>query len=164
MVLRRDTEGTIKHIENAKVAVYSQGVDTSSTDTKVSVGSHKGSLRSVAGHARARGVDVFEPVHLSSKGCTSSRQLPWKAVTAQPACCCCPEAGSCSCPTSWIKAVACSPLCQFTNVGPSVGLPQPWSDWLCVEKHVVMQGTVLIKNAQELENYSKWVGRGTSTR
>lgn len=35
MVLRRDTEGTIKSVENAKVAVYAQGIDTASTDTKV---------------------------------------------------------------------------------------------------------------------------------
>jgi len=37
MVFRRDTEGTIKHVENAKVAVYAQGVDTATTDTKVGV-------------------------------------------------------------------------------------------------------------------------------
>jgi len=37
MVLKRDTEGTVKSIENAKVAVYSQGVDTASTDTKGTV-------------------------------------------------------------------------------------------------------------------------------
>ncbi|KAJ9525934.1 hypothetical protein QJQ45_009408 [Haematococcus lacustris] len=37
MVLRRDAEGTVKHMENAKVAVYSQGIDTSSTDTKGTV-------------------------------------------------------------------------------------------------------------------------------
>ena len=38
MVFRRDAEGTIKHVENAKVAVYAQGVDTATTDTKVWVG------------------------------------------------------------------------------------------------------------------------------
>uniref|UniRef100_A0A7S0S258 CCT-theta n=1 Tax=Chlamydomonas leiostraca TaxID=1034604 RepID=A0A7S0S258_9CHLO len=37
MVLRRDTEGTVKSAADAKVAVYSQGVDTSSTDTKGTV-------------------------------------------------------------------------------------------------------------------------------
>lgn len=37
MVLRRDTDGSIKHIENAKVACYAQGVDTASTDTKGTV-------------------------------------------------------------------------------------------------------------------------------
>lgn len=37
MVLKRDTEGSIKQIENAKVAAYSQGIDTASTDTKGTV-------------------------------------------------------------------------------------------------------------------------------
>ena len=37
MVLRRGTEGTVQHMENAKVAVYTQGIDTSSTDTKGTV-------------------------------------------------------------------------------------------------------------------------------
>eukprot|EP00983_Pelagomonas_calceolata_P051373 1142380-Pelagomonas_calceolata.AAC.4 len=38
MVFRRDAEGTIKHVENAKVAVFAQGVDTATTDTKVGSG------------------------------------------------------------------------------------------------------------------------------
>lgn len=37
MVLRRDCEGTIKHVENAKIAAYAEGVDTASTDTKGTV-------------------------------------------------------------------------------------------------------------------------------
>lgn len=37
MVLRRDAEGTIKSIENAKVAAYTLGVDTATTDTKGTV-------------------------------------------------------------------------------------------------------------------------------
>ncbi|KAF5829991.1 chaperonin complex component [Dunaliella salina] len=37
MVFRRDAEGTIKHVENAKVAVFAQGVDTATTDTKGTV-------------------------------------------------------------------------------------------------------------------------------
>ncbi|GAX82224.1 hypothetical protein CEUSTIGMA_g9652.t1 [Chlamydomonas eustigma] len=37
MVLRRDTEGTVKHVENAKIAAYAEGVDTASTDTKGTV-------------------------------------------------------------------------------------------------------------------------------
>jgi T-complex protein 1 subunit theta len=35
MVLRRDTEGTVKSAEAAKVAVFAQGIDTAGTDTKV---------------------------------------------------------------------------------------------------------------------------------
>jgi hypothetical protein len=34
-VLKRDAEGTVKRVENAKVAVFAQGVDTTSTETKV---------------------------------------------------------------------------------------------------------------------------------
>ena len=37
MVLKRDTEGTVKSVENAKIAAYTQGVDTASTDTKGTV-------------------------------------------------------------------------------------------------------------------------------
>jgi T-complex protein 1 subunit theta len=37
MVLKRDTEGSVKAVEDAKVAAYTQGVDTSSTDTKGTV-------------------------------------------------------------------------------------------------------------------------------
>mmetsp|Transcript_9099 Transcript_9099/g.15863 ORF Transcript_9099/g.15863 Transcript_9099/m.15863 type:complete len:543 (+) Transcript_9099:118-1746(+) len=37
MVLRRDTEGTVKNLDDAKVVVFTQGVDTSSTDTKGTV-------------------------------------------------------------------------------------------------------------------------------
>jgi len=37
MVLRRDTEGTIKTVKDAKVAVYAQGVDTSGPETKGTV-------------------------------------------------------------------------------------------------------------------------------
>ena len=37
MVLKRGTEGTVTLVENAKVAAYSQAVDTSSTDTKGTV-------------------------------------------------------------------------------------------------------------------------------
>lgn len=36
IVIKRDTEGTIKSVTDAKVAVFAQGVDTSSTETKVS--------------------------------------------------------------------------------------------------------------------------------
>jgi len=35
MVLKRDAEGTVKRVENATVAVFAQGIDTSSTETKV---------------------------------------------------------------------------------------------------------------------------------
>ena len=35
VVLKRDTEGVIKNVADAKVAVFVQGVDTSSTETKV---------------------------------------------------------------------------------------------------------------------------------
>jgi len=37
MVLRRGVENSITHVEDAKVAVFAQGVDTSSTDTKGTV-------------------------------------------------------------------------------------------------------------------------------
>lgn len=37
MVLRRDTEGTLKSVKDAKVAVYAQGVDTSGPETKGTV-------------------------------------------------------------------------------------------------------------------------------
>lgn len=37
VVLQRDTEGTVKQVENAKVAVFAQGVDTSGTETKGTV-------------------------------------------------------------------------------------------------------------------------------
>lgn len=37
MVLRRDAEGSVKHVEDGKVVVYAQGVDTASTDTKGTV-------------------------------------------------------------------------------------------------------------------------------
>lgn len=37
MVLKRDTEGTVKHVQNAKIAAYTQGVDTAATDTKGTV-------------------------------------------------------------------------------------------------------------------------------
>ncbi len=37
MVLKRDTEGSVKKVENAKIVAYTQGVDTSSTDTKGTV-------------------------------------------------------------------------------------------------------------------------------
>lgn len=37
MVLRRDTEGTIKLVKDAKVAVFAQGVDTSGPETKGTV-------------------------------------------------------------------------------------------------------------------------------
>lgn len=35
MVLKRDVEGTVKSVTDGKVAVYAQGIDTSSTETKV---------------------------------------------------------------------------------------------------------------------------------
>ena len=35
VVIKRDTEGIIKNAKDAKVAVFVQGVDTSSTETKV---------------------------------------------------------------------------------------------------------------------------------
>lgn len=35
MVLKRDTEGTIKHVADGKVAVFAQGIDTVGTETKV---------------------------------------------------------------------------------------------------------------------------------
>ena len=35
IVIKRDTEGTVKGVTDAKVAVFAQGVDTSSTETKV---------------------------------------------------------------------------------------------------------------------------------
>lgn len=38
MVLKRDTEGTIKHVANGKVAVFAQGIDTAGTETKVGFG------------------------------------------------------------------------------------------------------------------------------
>ena len=34
IVIKRDTEGTVKSVTDAKVAVFAQGVDTSSTETK----------------------------------------------------------------------------------------------------------------------------------
>ena len=34
-MIKRDTEGTVKGVTDAKVAVFAQGVDTSSTETKV---------------------------------------------------------------------------------------------------------------------------------
>lgn len=37
MVLKRDAEGSVKCVENAKVAVYAQGVDTSGPETKGTV-------------------------------------------------------------------------------------------------------------------------------
>lgn len=40
MVLKRDAEGSVKHMEDGKVVVYAQGVDTASTDTKVSRSVH----------------------------------------------------------------------------------------------------------------------------
>ena len=36
VVIKRDTEGTVKNIKDAKVAVFAQGIDTSTTETKVS--------------------------------------------------------------------------------------------------------------------------------
>lgn len=36
-MLKRDAEGTVKRVENAKVVVFAQGVDTTSTETKVPV-------------------------------------------------------------------------------------------------------------------------------
>jgi T-complex protein 1 subunit theta len=35
MVLKRDAEGTIKQVADAKVAVFAQGVDTEATEGKV---------------------------------------------------------------------------------------------------------------------------------
>lgn len=35
VVIKRGTEGSIKDVTDAKVAVFAQGVDTSSTETKV---------------------------------------------------------------------------------------------------------------------------------
>mmetsp|Transcript_11966 Transcript_11966/g.35927 ORF Transcript_11966/g.35927 Transcript_11966/m.35927 type:complete len:556 (-) Transcript_11966:2647-4314(-) len=37
MVLKRDTEGAVKRVEHAKVAVFAQGIDTHSTETKGTV-------------------------------------------------------------------------------------------------------------------------------
>lgn len=37
MLLKRDTEGTVKEVSDAKVAVYAQGVDTSGPETKGTV-------------------------------------------------------------------------------------------------------------------------------
>ncbi|GMH34396.1 hypothetical protein BSKO_02230 [Bryopsis sp. KO-2023] len=37
MVIKRETEGTVNFVEDAKVAVYAQGVDTSGTETKGTV-------------------------------------------------------------------------------------------------------------------------------
>ena len=37
MVIRRDCEGTVKHVKDAKVAVFGCAVDTSSTETKGTV-------------------------------------------------------------------------------------------------------------------------------
>lgn len=37
MVLKRDAEGSVKTVEDAKVVVYAQGVDTTSTETKGTV-------------------------------------------------------------------------------------------------------------------------------
>ena len=36
VVIKRDTEGTVKNVQDAKVAVFAQGIDTSTTETKVS--------------------------------------------------------------------------------------------------------------------------------
>lgn len=41
IVIKRDTEGTVKSITDAKVAVFAQGVDTTSTETKVTVNLHQ---------------------------------------------------------------------------------------------------------------------------
>jgi T-complex protein 1 subunit theta len=35
MVLKRDVEGSVRSVTDAKVAVFAQGVDTASTETKV---------------------------------------------------------------------------------------------------------------------------------
>ena len=35
VVVKRGTEGTVQSVEEAKVAVFAQGVDTASTETKV---------------------------------------------------------------------------------------------------------------------------------
>lgn len=35
VVIKRSTEGSIKDVADAKVAVFAQGVDTASTETKV---------------------------------------------------------------------------------------------------------------------------------
>ena len=37
MVLQRNTEGSVKRVTHAKVAVFAQGIDTSSTETKVPI-------------------------------------------------------------------------------------------------------------------------------
>lgn len=38
MVLKRNAEGMVQRVADAKVAVYAQGVDTTSTETKVGAG------------------------------------------------------------------------------------------------------------------------------
>jgi T-complex protein 1 subunit theta len=37
MVLKRDAEGSVKAVSDAKVVVYAQGVDTTGTETKGTV-------------------------------------------------------------------------------------------------------------------------------
>lgn len=38
MVLKRNAEGSVQRVADAKVAVYAQGVDTTSTETKARCG------------------------------------------------------------------------------------------------------------------------------
>jgi T-complex protein 1 subunit theta len=37
MVLKRDVEGTVKHVDDVKIAVYAQGIDTAGTESKGTV-------------------------------------------------------------------------------------------------------------------------------
>ena len=54
MVIRRDCEGTVKHVKDAKVAVFGCAVDTSSTETKARCSSRARRTWSPTPWARSR--------------------------------------------------------------------------------------------------------------
>ena len=64
VVIKRDTEGVVKNVKDAKVAVFVQGVDTSSTETKVMVILSPGAIQTCT----AAGPSVHEPCILQP-GC-----------------------------------------------------------------------------------------------
>jgi len=138
IVIKRDTEGTVKGVTDAKVAVFAQGVDTSSTETKVWFGSHWFCPWKHSNSKRATpnciqfswyywnvAVDAACEVRL-----LATCQLTPANVQQQSHC------------NSWGSTGAVHPIIQGHSLADSPDL-------------MPLQGTVLIKNAEELQSYSQ---------
>lgn len=123
----------MKNLDDAKVAIFTQGIDTSSTDTKVS----------------SAGVHAMHAVCAwkcgEEKGCSAARRGTHTSPSPQPG------------------SLPVLPHCVPASP-PASGPARIYTARLCLnftlrttqlQNSCVLQGTVLIKTAEELENYSK---------